>query len=185
MLYTIRNIIESGSSSTIEFADYKPMTVETDWVQNNELRPGKFIWIDDNGDMYKGLRVVCAAITKVKNGKRYLFAAQRGYGALAGGWEFPGGKIEGDEDPKDAIVREIQEELSTTIKVNKYIDTMEHSYKTLQFHISMDCFLCEVSAGKLTLNEHEDAKWLSKEDLFSVNWLPADLPLVKKIAAYL
>ena len=191
MLYTIRNIIENGSTCTIEFRDYKPITMDTEWVENNELKPGRCVWIDDNDEISKGIKVVCAAITKTENGKKYLFATQRGHGQFAGGWEFPGGKIEADEDPQDAIKREIEEEFSTSIKVVKYIDTAEHDYKNTskhtydKFHISMDSFLCEVLSGSLTLNEHSDAKWLSKEELYTVDWLPADLPLVRKIEAYL
>ena len=187
MLYTIRNIIENGHSSTIEFTNYKPTIVETSWIEENELKPGNFIWIDDNGEMYKGLRVVSAAILKKENGKKYLFAAQRSYGAFAGGWEFPGGKIEPFEDPHDAIKREIREEFSTEIDIKKYVGTVEHDYKNIvnKFHISMDNFICLVTSGSLNLNEHSDAKWLTKEELYSVKWLAADLPLVKKIEHYL
>ena len=182
MLYTIRNITNNGSSSLLEFTDYKPITLDTEFVEEKDLKPGRYIWIDDEDEITKGIKVACSAIIRIKDGKRYLFAAQRGYGQFAGGWEFPGGKLEPGEDSKEAIKREIQEELSANIEVLKFIDTSEYDYDT--FHVSMDCFLCKL-CSKLNLNEHSDAKWLSKEKLYSVDWLPADLPLVKKIEHYL
>lgn len=123
----------------------------------------------------KIVRVVAAVIKK--NDK--IFATQRGYGAFKDGWEFPGGKIEPGETPKQALVREIKEELDTEIRVGEQIDTIEYDYP--DFHLSMDCFWCEVIQGELELKEHEAARWLSKENLFSVDWLPADVGLIKKI----
>lgn len=123
----------------------------------------------------KVVRVVAAII--IENGK--VFATQRGYGEFKDGWEFPGGKIEPDETPEEAIVREIKEELDTEIEVVKLLDTVEYDYP--KFHLSMDCFICKIVAGDLVLKEHEAAKWLTKETLDSVEWLPADLGLVKKI----
>ncbi len=127
----------------------------------------------------KTTKVVAAII--IKDGK--VFATQRGYGEFKGGWEFPGGKVEPGEDPKAAIAREIREEMDTEIEVGELFDTVEYDYPA--FHLSMDCFLCSVTSGKLTLLEHEDAKWLSADTLDSVEWLPADLGLVSKIRDYL
>ena len=123
----------------------------------------------------KTVRVV-AAIIRDEN---RIFATQRGYGEFKGGWEFPGGKIEEGETPQDALIREIKEELDTVIEVGELVDTVEYDYQN--FHLSMDCFMCTVKEGDLVLKEHEDARWLTKETLNSVNWLPADLDLIKKI----
>ncbi len=123
----------------------------------------------------KTIRVVAAII--IHNNK--VFATQRGYGEFKDMWEFPGGKIEPEESPKDAIVREIREELDTEIEAGDLIDTIEYDYP--EFHLSMDCYICTVKSGKLILKEHEAAKWLAKEDLYSVEWLPADLSLIPKI----
>lgn len=128
----------------------------------------------------KTIRVV-AAIIKAVNEKEepIIFATQRGYGDLKGGWEFPGGKIEEGESPQEALVREIKEELETEIKVGDLIDTIEYDYPT--FHLSMDCFWAEIVSGNLVLTEHSAAKWLTKEELDSVEWLPADITLIDKI----
>ncbi len=123
----------------------------------------------------KTIRVVAAIIIE----KEKVFATQRGYGEFKDGWEFPGGKIELGETPEAAIVREIKEELDTEIEVVKLLDTVEYDYP--QFHLSMDCFICKIKSGDLVLKEHEAAKWLTKENLDSVDWLPADLSLVEKI----
>ncbi|MCI6239946.1 MAG: (deoxy)nucleoside triphosphate pyrophosphohydrolase [Lachnobacterium sp.] len=128
----------------------------------------------------KTVRVVAAAI-KAENGKGQpiIFATQRGYGDLKGGWEFPGGKIEEGETPQEALKREIMEELDTEISVGDLIDTIEYDYPT--FHLSMDCFWCQIVKGDLVLKEHEAAKWLSKDELDSVEWLPADVTLISGI----
>lgn len=123
----------------------------------------------------KTIRVVVAIIIE----KEKVFATQRGYGEFKDGWEFPGGKIELGEIPEAAIVREIKEELDTEIEVVKLLDTVEYDYP--QFHLSMDCFICKIKSGDLVLKEHEAAKWLTKENLDSVDWLPADLSLIEKI----
>lgn len=113
----------------------------------------------------------------------HVFATQRGYGEFKDGWEFPGGKIEPGETPEEALVREIKEELNTEITVGELFDTVEYDYP--QFHLSMQCFLCEVKAGDLVLKEHEAARWLSKDTIDSVEWLPADLGLIAKLKTYL
>ena len=128
----------------------------------------------------KKIRVVAAVIRAVNNeNKPVIFATQRGYGEFKGGWEFPGGKIESGETPQQALKREIMEELDTEIAVGELIDTIEYDYPN--FHLSMDCFWCEVIHGELILKEAEDAKWLTKEHLADVKWLPADVTLIEKI----
>ena len=128
----------------------------------------------------KTVRVV-AAVIKAENekGQPIIFATQRGYGDLKGGWEFPGGKIEEGETPQEALKREIMEELDTEISVGDLIDTIEYDYPT--FHLSMDCFWYQIVKGDLVLKEHEAAKWLSKDELDSVEWLPADVTLISGI----
>ena len=111
--------------------------------------------------------------------KNKIFATARGYGELKGGWEFPGGKVELGETPQQALIREIIEELDTELKVGELIDTVEYDYPT--FHLSMDCFWAEVKEGHLELKEAEAAKWLTKDQLDSVTWLPADILLIDQI----
>ena len=123
----------------------------------------------------KSIEVVAAVIMKDDK----LFATQRGYGAYKDKWEFPGGKIEPDETREHALAREIREELDTDIKVEDYLCTVEYDYP--EFHLIMHCFMCNVISGKLTLLEHEDAKWLAKEEIWSVDWLPADVEVIKAI----
>ena len=128
----------------------------------------------------KTIKVVAAVIKAVnKNGEDIIFATQRGYGEFKDGWEFPGGKIEEGETPQEALKREIMEELDTEISVGELIDTIEYDYP--DFHLSMDCFWCEVIKGNLVLKEAEDAKWLKKNELDKVDWLPADVELIGKI----
>ena len=125
----------------------------------------------------KTVKVVAAVIKALnQEGEPIIFATQRGYGEFKDGWEFPGGKIEEGETPQEALKREIMEELDTEITVGKLIDTIEYDYPT--FHLSMDCFWCEVVKG-------EDAKWLKKDELGEVAWLPADVELIEKIGTEL
>ena len=121
------------------------------------------------------VRVVAGII--IEDGK--VFATQRGYGEFKDGWEFPGGKIEQGETPEEAVVREIMEELDTEVEVKELFDTVEYDYP--KFHLSMDCFICNIKKGDLVLKEHEAAKWLAKETLHTVDWLPADYGLVEKL----
>ena len=127
----------------------------------------------------KTIRVVAAVICDSIEKKSKIFSTARGYGEFKGGWEFPGGKIEEGETPEQALAREIQEELDTEIRVGDLIETIEYDYPT--FHLSMDCFWAEVVSGNLELKEAEAAKWLTKEELDSVEWLPADITLIEKI----
>lgn len=131
----------------------------------------------------KTIKVVAAIICNNMERKNKIFATARGYGDLKGGWEFPGGKVEPGETPQQALKREIMEELSTEIKVGELIDTIEYDYQT--FHLSMDCFWAEVITGQLELKEAEAAKWLTKDQLESVAWLPADITLIDKIRQYM
>ena len=124
----------------------------------------------------KTVKVVAAIIRKGDK----IFATQRGYGDFKDGWEFPGGKVEPGEKPEDAIVREIKEELGADITVTGFLTTVEHDYP--QFHLSMDCFWAELKEGsEMTLLEHEAAKWLTRDELDSVDWLPADVKVVEAI----
>lgn len=132
----------------------------------------------------KTVRVVAAVIKAVNDKKEpIIFATQRGYGEFKDGWEFPGGKIEAGETPQEALKREIMEELDTEVKVGALIDTIEYDYPN--FHLSMDCFICNILEGDLVLKEHEASKWLSKDELYSVDWLPADKKMIEKIEDYM
>lgn len=132
----------------------------------------------------KTVKVVAAVIKATnENGEPIIFATQRGYGEFKGGWEFPGGKIEEGETPQQALKREIMEELDTEIKVGDFIHTIEYDYPT--FHLSMDCFWCEIVKGDLVLKEHEAAKWVTVDELDNVKWLPADVSLIEKLIEYL
>lgn len=126
----------------------------------------------------KTIRVVAAII---RDGNK-IFATQRGHGEFKGGWEFPGGKIEAGETSEEALVREVREELDTEIAVGELVETVEYDYPT--FHLSMDCFWAEVVSGELVLKEHAAARWLMKEELGSVEWLPADIGLIEKLKKY-
>ena len=126
-------------------------------------------------DEMKTIKVVAAIIKKDDK----IFATQRGYGEFQGGWEFPGGKIEQGETKEEALIREIREELDTEIVVGELFDTIEYDYPN--FHLLMDCFICSIKSGSLALKEHQEARWLTKETLDTVEWLPADLGLIEKL----
>lgn len=126
-------------------------------------------------NIHKAIEVVAAII--IRDGK--IFATQRGYGEWKDWWEFPGGKIEPGEAPEDALKREIREELATEIEVGGRLMTVEYDYPT--FHLTMHCYLCSVISGELSLLEHEDARWLEREELGCVKWLPADKDVIEKI----
>lgn len=126
----------------------------------------------------KTIRVVAAVIRSEDK----IFATARGYGEFKGQWEFPGGKIEPGETPQEALVREIQEELDVKTEVGDLIDTIEYDYSS--FHLSMDCFWCNVTEGEIKLKEAEDARWLSKDELYNVDWLPADMELIEKLELF-
>lgn len=123
----------------------------------------------------KTIQVVAAIIKK----DNQIFATQRGYGDFAGGWEFPGGKIEPGETREQALVREIKEELDTEIEVGELFDTVEYDYPN--FHLTMHVFICSIKSGDLILKEHDGARWLTKDTLYSVDWLPADEGLIDKL----
>lgn len=123
----------------------------------------------------KTIEVVAAIIKK----DHKIFVTQRGYGEFKDGWEFPGGKVEKGETKQQALIREIKEELDTVIQVDFYLDTIEYDYPS--FHLSMDCFVCSIVEGNLILKEHEDSKWITKEEIETLNWLPADLTIIDKV----
>ncbi len=142
-------------------------------LEKKGIAEGKKVIITADGKVLKYVRVVAAVI---KDGDK-IFATARGYGEFKGWWEFPGGKIENGETPQQALVREIKEELSATIEVDELIYTIEYDYPT--FHLSMYCLWSKLVEGELILKEAEAAKWLSKDELLSVKWLPADKDLIQ------
>ena len=127
----------------------------------------------------KTIKVVAAVICDSLENTTKVFATARGYGEFKGKWEFPGGKLEAGEISQQALIREIQEELDVKIEVGELIDTIEYDYPN--FHLSMDCFRCVVVDGEIILKEAEAARWLGKDELYSVDWLPADIALIEKL----
>ena len=124
----------------------------------------------------KQIEVVAAIIC---DDRGRVFATQRGYGEMKDGWEFPGGKMESGETPEEALKREIWEELETRIEVEQLFETIDYDYP--DFHLTMHCYICKVESGKLTLKEHEAARWLTKEQLSSIDWLPADRSIISQL----
>ena len=120
---------------------------------------------------------VVAAIIHDREGR--VFATQRGYGPMKDGWEFPGGKMEAGETAEEALKREIWEELETRIEVEQLFETIDYDYP--EFHLTMHCYICKVESGVLTLKEHEAARWLTKEQLGSIDWLPADQSIISRL----
>ena len=127
----------------------------------------------------KTIKVVAAVI---RDGDK-IFATQRGYGEFKGGWEFPGGKVEKGETSVEALKREILEELEIEITVEDFIETVEYDYPN--FHLSMDCYFAKIESGEIVLTEHNAARWLQKDELYSVEWLPADIGLIEKVKDFI
>lgn len=127
----------------------------------------------------KHIKVVAAIIHDTEG---HVFATQRGYGDWKDYWEFPGGKIEPGESAEEALQREIWEELETHIEIEQFFQTIEWDYP--EFHLTMHCYLCHIKSGNLMLKEHEAAQWLSKEELDSVNWLPADKSIIEQLRSH-
>lgn len=127
----------------------------------------------------KQIKVAAAVICDNMDKKQKIFATQRGYGKFQGQWEFPGGKIEKEETPVQALIREIKEELDTEIRVGDLVELIEYDYP--DFHLTMYCFWAAVVSGNLILKEHKASRWLTKETIDSVKWLPADVELIQKI----
>ena len=146
-------------------------------LSQNEDYTGNWHADGSGGRSMKQIEVVAAIIRKGDK----IFATQRGYGEWKDWWEFPGGKMEAGETPEEALKREIREELSTEISVDEFLCTVEYDYPN--FHLTMHCYLCSLVTEALHLNEHEAAKWLTKDELDSVKWLPADLEVVENIIA--
>ena len=123
----------------------------------------------------KSIEVVAAVIIQ----NNMVFATQRGYGDFKDGWEFPGGKVEKGETPEEALIREIREELDADISVDSFLCTVDYDYP--KFHLTMHCYICSIIGGELLLLEHEAARWLDRDSLWTVEWLPADVEVVKTL----
>lgn len=154
--------------------------VKSSHLKREEIRRNPYLWGDNRQGFMKTIEVVAAVI--IKDGK--VFATQRGYGEWKGWWEFPGGKMEPEETPQEALVREIREELEAEVTVGELLNTVEWDYP--DFHLTMHYFICCLKSESIHLNEHEAAAWLTGEKLGSVRWLPADeglIPLVRDIVS--
>ena len=185
-LFRIKDITEAefgceehtdGSHAMLILEDGLKVEVTEKWIAEYGIEEGKQVWIDDKGNVSKGIEVVAAVI---KHGDK-IFATQRGYGEFVDMWEFPGGKMEPGESPEEALVREIKEELVTDIKVGEHIITVDTDYPN--FHIKMHVYWCSIVSGELTLLEHEAAKWVKIDPSIpsAVEWLPADMEVVEEI----
>ncbi|MBR4173166.1 MAG: (deoxy)nucleoside triphosphate pyrophosphohydrolase [Clostridia bacterium] len=153
--------------------------ITEEWLAYTGIDTGKTVALGADGKYRPVVNVAAAVILREENKVKKIFATQRGYGEYKGKWEFPGGKTEAGETAKTALAREIKEELDTRIKVGEHICTAEYDYP--KFHLTMECFFAEIIEGSLTLNEHSAAKWLTKENIESVDWLPADLEVTEKL----
>ena len=175
-LLQLTNIKEAADTAEPEYVEAAETT-----LAEQGINEGDKVIITETGDIKKYVRVVAAIIVEERpeDGRKAVFATQRGYGEYKDGWEFPGGKVEENETPQQALIREIREELDTEIEVGDLIDRIEYNYP--KFHLSMDCYLCKVKNGTLTLKEHEAARWLDKDNIDSVDWLPADMWLIEDI----
>lgn len=154
--------------------------VKSSHLKREEIRRNPYLWGDNRQGFMKTIEVVAAVI--IKDGK--VFATQRGYGEWKGWWEFPGGKMEPEETPQEALVREIREELEAEVTVGELLNTIEWDYP--DFHLTMHCYICCLKSESIHLNEHEAEAWLTGETLGSVRWLPADeglIPLVRDIVS--
>lgn len=155
------------------------MEAEDAWLLQQKIQEKSKVMIDASGKLKKVVEVVAAVIKGNGEKQGKILATQRGYGEFQGAWEFPGGKIEKGETAKEALVREIKEELDLEIIVEEFIDTVEYEYPS--FYLSMECYWCSMGSEDFILKEHKAAKWLSKETLNSVDWLPADIGLIDTI----
>ena len=160
-------------------AEEKYIELSESELEKKGISEGKKVIFTASGEILKYIRVVAAVIQRESDGVQQIFSTARGYGEYKGWWEFPGGKIEKGEMPQQALVREIREELTAEIEVGDLIRTIEYDYPG--FHLSMDCFWATVKSGHLELKEAEAAKWLTKDDLKDVKWLPADLELIEDV----
>ena len=194
-IYTVKQILETNYGydnrrdeqmsllilEDIHTGDERSVEVSEEILTRQGITAGRQICFTASGNILKYIRVVAAIICENRNGKNYIFSTARGYGTYKGWWEFPGGKIEKGETSQQALHREIREELTAEIAVGDLIMTIEYDYP--EFHLSMDCFWAKVISGTLELKEAEAARWLTKEELDSVKWLPADEKLVELIRA--
>lgn len=195
ILYNVNLIQEALNKGVQIIFDYMGWNRNKKLVKKSDRRynmnPWALIWANDRYYLYgydvketqgvlyeRHYRV--DKLDKNKNGQSVILATQRGYGEFKGGWEFPGGKIEPGETPQEALIREIKEELDTKISsVEKLIDTVEYDYDT--FHLSMACYWCSLESDKIILKEHEAARWLTQDELYNVEWLPADISIVDSV----